>query len=568
MTNPFLEAINKPQIPNTSNPSANPFMVALKSLTPSQPIQKPTQPEQPKSLLGKVGSYISDVWKTGVETIKNPLGIITKEKTNIQAIAQNLIDKAGYLGSVFETNKSIPEKVAAGAEWLQVLANFTIQPITVPFDVLSQVPGGKLITDTMGVVLGAGGKVTKFTADKALNILPISSESKAVLRQPIGELADFAGQMTIGAYLLGKAGEVLKTGKEFTVEKAKELVRGIPQDIHNPTVAPIVEIAPKTTNPFMEAVGVKEVPKAPKIAPTTPKIAPEVIGQRELELKTPYRSNLPVIEPIIIRPESKIAELQTHIGILEDYLNQAPERKLAKYANKNGEIPEALGVGKSIFGKMGDEIAQELGFADSESARTAYEQYRNSRQKLNDLKTELSNTKADTFSDYTPEQLDRINNLAMQATKSVENISKFESKKFSEESQKVTDLINSGINNARAVVRGEESTNIRAGAIIAGMEEYAKQHPKEAADIIQELANSPLKDIISIGASETSFARMTEDTVTSKLSEVKRSYEGKVFNLSKKKAEMNKSLKAEKEKFNLSKEERSFNNFLDNIVCK
>jgi len=152
-------------------------------------------------------------------------------------------------------------------------------------------------------------------------------------------------------------------------------------------------------------------------------------------------------------------------------------------------------------------------------------------------------------------------------TKGYKDVAEFDSRTFKEEARKTSDLINSGIDKARAVVRGEVPTDIRAGAVIAGMETYAKAHPKEAASIIQELVNSPLATTISEGASETSLARLRKDSVSAQLSDVKKTREGKVKDLPKKKTKSKKELKAEKEKFNLTKEERSFNNFLDKITC-
>ena len=109
-----------------------------------------------------------------------------------------------------------------------------------------------------------------------------------------------------------------------------------------------------------------------KATKETPKVYPKV-------------SNLPEIKPITIKPETKIFELKTQINLLEQGLNENPVRKLAKYANKNGELPEVLGGihagsggATSKFGISGDDIAKTAGFDTSEEARIAYEQYRKS----------------------------------------------------------------------------------------------------------------------------------------------------------------------------------------------
>lgn len=145
---------------------------------------------------------------------------------------------------------------------------------------------------------------------------------------------------------------------------------------------------------------------------------------------------------------------------------------------------------------------------------------------------------------------------------------KFKSSSFDKEDVKTADLINSGIDNARAVVRGEKSSDIKAGALIAGMEKYAKENPSEAADIMQELANSHLTTTISEGASETSFARMIEkEGATAKLQKVKRSMEAKIDNFPKKKSGAIKDLKDSTNRVNLPADDLKWDKFLDTIKC-
>jgi hypothetical protein len=153
-------------------------------------------------------------------------------------------------------------------------------------------------------------------------------------------------------------------------------------------------------------------------------------------------------------------------------------------------------------------------------------------------------------------------------TEGYKDIAEFPSSSFKAEAKKSSDLVNSDINKARAIIRGEEQTEIKSGALISAMEEYAKNNPKDAADIFQELANSPLATKISTGASETSFARMREpDTASAKLQSVKKLREESVRELPKKKKIGKDNLKKEIEKINLSKEDLSWSNFLDKITC-
>jgi multimeric flavodoxin WrbA len=93
-------------------------------------------------------------------------------------------------------------------------------------------------------------------------------------------------------------------------------------------------------------------------------------------------------KPTILPKPAKQAfppDLEEKITAFENakqLLVEDPARQLVKYANKRtGELPEVLGQGGK-FAKTGDELAGDLGFADSEAAREAYQVYLKKAQKL------------------------------------------------------------------------------------------------------------------------------------------------------------------------------------------
>lgn len=79
--------------------------------------------------------------------------------------------------------------------------------------------------------------------------------------------------------------------------------------------------------------------------------------------------------------------------LTKEAVESNPARQLAKFANRNGELPEVLGKGTSLFGKTGDDISSQLGFNDSEEARRAYEAYRGQAKELDELRRDLMETK-------------------------------------------------------------------------------------------------------------------------------------------------------------------------------
>ncbi len=90
--------------------------------------------------------------------------------------------------------------------------------------------------------------------------------------------------------------------------------------------------------------------------------------------------------------EHEIEMLRLEQEFFKDSLVLNPARQLHKFSNKRtGELPEVLGKGKKgKFASRGDEISQELGFADSEEAREAYQDYIVRRKKFLEQKDYIS----------------------------------------------------------------------------------------------------------------------------------------------------------------------------------
>lgn len=76
------------------------------------------------------------------------------------------------------------------------------------------------------------------------------------------------------------------------------------------------------------------------------------------------------------RLTNRLEVLLTEREMHQEALKHNPARELAKYADRNGSLPEVIGGTSSTFGNRGDDIVTELGFPDSESARDAYENYK------------------------------------------------------------------------------------------------------------------------------------------------------------------------------------------------
>jgi len=167
---------------------------------------------------------------------------------------------------------------------------------------------------------------------------------------------------------------------------------------------------------FASAIG--EVifnPVARKLAPSlTQQVKEFKIKFKNIKVKT---EKLPKIKEKTVKDVQRINELQVEIGAMEESLNASPYSKVSKYINKRtGELPEVTGKKTGgFFERFGDEVAQELGFDDSEMLRVGYERYLSDRNRLKKLKGELREVRGESYKDYTAEDIEQINKLAQEA---------------------------------------------------------------------------------------------------------------------------------------------------------
>lgn len=88
---------------------------------------------------------------------------------------------------------------------------------------------------------------------------------------------------------------------------------------------------------------------------------------------------------------TQLEQSRTELEIKREAVSSHPAKDLARFANKNGELPEVVEGGKSIFGKDGDQMVTKLGFTSSEEARNAYQDYLKGRRDLVVAETDFKN---------------------------------------------------------------------------------------------------------------------------------------------------------------------------------
>jgi hypothetical protein len=159
-------------------------------------------------------------------------------------------------------------------------------------------------------------------------------------------------------------------------------------------------------------------------------------------------------------------------------------------------------------------------------------------------------------------------------TKGFEGVAGYDKITIKEQSKIMSDLINSGVDNARAVVRGEKPLpkGGRGTALITAMEDVILKTKDQnlRAKLSYELANSPLVSETSAAAQELRLAAERQaDSLTAKLREVKQAREEafkKRFG-DKKIAEVQKKVVIDIKNKVKKPDKYDWSNFLNSITC-
>lgn len=177
-----------------------------------------------------------------------------------------------------------------------------------------------------------------------------------------------------------------------------------------------------------------------KEEPTTPE---ELEQSQDNRAGVPMESvKAPRITPKPVKKEA-IAEVDEKIGQMKETIDtysrgERPIKDLEEFAISRSEggftLPDVVTIPehlrnlsreelrrrdkKAYFSKYADEIVKEYGFESAEEAREVFEQRSDLNQELKALEKERSELKKDT--DYTPDQLEKINTAIQRVSNSIE----------------------------------------------------------------------------------------------------------------------------------------------------
>lgn len=193
---------------------------------------------------------------------------------------------------------------------------------------------------------------------------------------------------------------------------------------------------------------------------------------------------------------------------LETMIESDPVRDLVKYqSRKTGELPEVDFGATTKFGKKGDEIAQELGFDDSESLRLAYKNYRNNVNRLKNIKQEL---------DFPYKEIKRLRNELSELDKAkigdfgIDDTLPVEKlKSYVQDLDKITKWDNPVVSGSSLF--GLKATRRGLDEFLKTDEQYSRLMGKQEA-LMKQLKDMR-KDYKTVDALETQLKKMARDDI-------------------------------------------------------
>lgn len=96
--------------------------------------------------------------------------------------------------------------------------------------------------------------------------------------------------------------------------------------------------------------------------------------------------------PEVVSMQKYIGDLQNEIAAKEMALADIPDMR-GSMNRRTGELPEVTGVGKAQFARTGDDVADRLGYSDSEALRVDHERAMQIRSEVESLKQTLKDAK-------------------------------------------------------------------------------------------------------------------------------------------------------------------------------
>jgi len=514
--------------------------------------------------------------KAAYDTTKESFGAFTDKFNELFEMKYEVVDDEGDKKLVARPKndtalKWITGSVSTGLAAVSPLFLPFTAPIAaakeVPFNVKNPItyPGGvtKGAAYTVDYVFGKLGELGSFITGEGVDTMVrdkiISQETADVIKPVTQELGAFIAQILGGKTIHTT---VKKVKGKTVAEKVNEIIEELKLEI------PEIEEAYSKTNALLREKVSERVVEGKEIdAVEGKKIVNEIKKEITEEVKT-FKEKVKDLEDASTL--KRVEDSSIHLVDQNKYVSikDLPKAERIKLFDELKSIPKEDFVTGDRVHLTAKEDMSGLTKITREEAVNISPSLSRIMDRIEAVETKLSTTAK------TAGVAKSIEAKAIQegfTEKGYNELAEFDGTTFKAQAEMVDALMKKDIEKAKSIVRGEEEipTGMRSAALLSAMEEFAKRTKDK--DLMYDLANSRLAAKVSEAASELSTARMrTKDAATILLQEIKKARETvaeKTKIKRKNKESVKKEIKKETEKVNLSKEDLSWNKFLDKIVC-
>ncbi len=173
-----------------------------------------------KSTIVGIPEAIKHPVNTFKQTLNDVSNLTTKTISDLQSSASQVV-------SDFKTGRPAPEKVADFLKLLTAAGNTAFSPVSGIFTAVKNVPIIGQAAQAIGIPFEISGDIGSRLGVHIVNALPISEESKAILREPVAEAGSLASQVVLGGKVMDAAGDVLQGKKPASMEYAERVTNEI-----------------------------------------------------------------------------------------------------------------------------------------------------------------------------------------------------------------------------------------------------------------------------------------------------------------------------------------------------
>lgn len=337
-------------------------------------IYNQTKKAQSPSFLQSAGDYVKSSFDQVQNLAKqNPLEVIGKAIISpfveTAKAASDSFNRAVDAGSNIVSDMqngtgTTASSVADFAHIFSGVAGTLFSPVTGLVQTAEKIPVVRQVVDALNIPFTVTGIAGSYASGKIIDAIPdsiVSKESKDIIKPAIQEVGALAGQVLLGGKIMGKLGDVIRSGQEVTPEITRKLVVESQNEVSqvkintpqskmadysksqgyepytSPDQLPVIQTGSKGKELPTIQIGTK--PSAPVKGDLTyvpiksPDVLPSQYIKSDVTPQVPITKPITTVEPIVPPREPGVAKSASDINqtLVRQGFDALPIEEQAKY---------------------------------------------------------------------------------------------------------------------------------------------------------------------------------------------------------------------------------------------